>query len=473
MAKKSGKPTRARAKKKAKAPRAQGKPRSVSASKRPDRRRKGPQKRPTEPAAKKRAAKYTTLEKAARSAKGRRIVILFADRLVVPQTKGWKDKPGRWETLRGYGLVELVPMFADAKVVDRLERHRHEVRSDYRWPRFATTFVCTCARQARPPRSCERCGHGRTSFASPTWTAKRCPRAPHRPPYASILRSISVPRPTASMLIAWQFVGGIGEGQSCIDVETGWSRDHTRLAHLVAPRGTLLCGRHQAGGIPHGTCVLGIICGANPIIVPGQVGCAGIAPDVAEVRLASYVSAVAPPAGVLPVPADNRATGVAENIYAAVSHGIDFLRMRGGGVLLLEFQTADLLPLEILPAMRDLLESAKPDVTVVEAAGNGNLDLDGVQDDLGNFSLLRPEGRSDSGAVMVGSAKAAVFAGTVHDRFVQNQSSGSNFGSRLDCYAWGELIVTTASDVGDLCNLLAGHRGPRQSLPALRLWCGE
>ncbi|MGH8237255.1 MAG: S8 family serine peptidase [Steroidobacteraceae bacterium] len=255
-------------------------------------------------------------------------------------------------------------------------------------------------------------------------------------------------------------MGGIGEGQSCIDVETGWNRLHTRLAHLVPPRrGTLLCGRHRAGGVAHGTCVLGIICGTNPIIAPGQVGCAGIAPGVAEMRLASYVSEAEPPTDVLPVPADNPATDVAENIYAAVSHGIDFLRTSGGGVLLIEYQTADLLPLEILPAMRELIESAKPDVTVVEAAGNGNRNLDGVQDDLGNFSLLRGEGAPDSGAIMVGSAVSAVFRAR-HDRFVQNLLSGSNFGSRVDCYAWGQGIGTPAAGgAGDLCDVFGGTSG--------------
>ncbi len=353
-------------------------------------------------------------------------------------------------------------MFADAGVVDRLERHGREVKADYPWPRFRNYFrlyLRSAGRTAELVREL-RTWKGVVRLA---YEDREAIPAGSASPAVCLNHSGHVdPAPVGvDAAFAWQFVGGIGEGQSCIDVETGWDATHTRLAHLAPPQcGTLLCGRYQLGGIKHGTCVLGTICGTNPIIAgTSHVGCEGIAPGVAEMRLASYVSAVEPPPGVLRVPADNPATDVAENIHAAVSHGINFLRARGGGVLLLEYQTADLLPLEVLPAMRDLIEAARPDVTVVQAAGNGNIDLDAVPDDLGSFPLHRPLGAPDSGAVMVGSAHASVSGGK-HARFVKNRHSGSNFGSRLDCYAWGERIGTpTAGGAGNECDVFGGTSG--------------
>lgn len=462
MARKSGRPTGAKAGKKSKAPGARGKPASY-VGKVIDRRRKGAKKRPRGVAAKKQAAKSSsTLEQAARAAKGRRVVVLFADGVAVPQTRGWMDKPGFWKELRRYEVKELVPMFADAGVVDRLERHGRELRADYPWPRFRNYFrlylrsarrTAALVRELRTWKDVVRLAY-EDSEPMPAGSAS---------PAVCLDDSGHVdPAPVGvDAAFAWQFVGGIGEGQSCVDVETGWAATHARLAHLASPQcGTLLCGRYQLGGIGHGTCVLGTLCGANPIIsgTSQHVGCAGIAPGVAEMRLASYVSEVEPPPDVLPVPRNDPATEVAENIYAAVSHGIDFLRARGGGVLLLEYQTADLLPLEVLPAMRDLIECAKPDVTVVQAAGNGNLDLDAFAGVLGNFPLRRQSRALDSGAVMVGSAHSAVTGGK-HDRFVGNRYSGSNFGTRVDCYAWGENIGTPTAGANNECDLFGGTSG--------------
>lgn len=445
------------------APRAVTKKRSLSAGKVSQRPRKGGQKRATKPAAKKQPAKSASalqktareldraaleLEKATRSTQGRRVVVLFADDIVVSQKPGWKGKPGRWEELRHrYGIETIVPMFADAELVDRLERHGREINREYPWPRFRNYFRLYL-------RSAGRAGELVRELRTWKGIVRRAYEDSAAIPASSgsaqacFTHSGHVdPAPVGiNAACAWQFVGGLGEGQSCIDVESGWNPGHIRLAHLAPPSGTLLCGSYELGGIKHGTCVLGTICGTNPVFPAGpHVGCDGIAPGVADVRLASYVPESEPPS--------------VDTIYSAVSAGIDFLRGSGGGVLLLEYQTADLLPLEVLPAMRDLIESAKPDVTVVQAAGNGKLDLDGVPGDLGDFPLLRAPEAPDSGAIMVGAAHSAVVGGE-HERYEQNRRSGSNFGSRLDCYAWGEDIGTpTAGGAGDLCTSFGGTSG--------------
>jgi Subtilase family len=77
-------------------------------------------------------------------------------------------------------------------------------------------------------------------------------------------------------------------------------------------------------------------------------------------------------------------------------------------------------------------------IVVVEAAGNGNHNLDQFQQQSsGQFVLRRTGGRDDSGAILVGGStwkfpyQRAVFFG-----------EGSCFGSRVDCFAWAENVMT-------------------------------
>jgi hypothetical protein len=76
-------------------------------------------------------------------------------------------------------------------------------------------------------------------------------------------------------------------------------------------------------------------------------------------------------------------------------------------------------------------------VTVVACAGNGTLDLDTVTSDDGKFVFNRgsPDFR-DSGAIFVG--------GATWDQRVRVEDS--NYGSRVDCFAWGTGVTTTYSN---------------------------
>ena len=258
---------------------------------------------------------------------------------------------------------------------------------------------------------------------------------------------------------AWQFAGGQGEDQVCVDLESGWAK-HSRLAHPA--RVLPLCGRSRVGGVVHGTAVLGIVCGSNQLS-----GCQGIAPEIAAMRLASYVPQLSAFASLPLLPDDDPSTPKPENVYAAVSHAIKFLDdangafpKSGGGVLLLEYETLGHLPLEALPLMRQLIESAiVADITVVEPAGNGGLKLDLVEDLAGTRTRIfeRFHFGADSGAIMVGASRSDVTNNVQHERV-----STSNFGSRLDCYAWGERIIAPAFQFG-----------PGATLPGFLDRCGE
>lgn len=215
---------------------------------------------------------------------------------------------------------------------------------------------------------------------------------------------------------AWSFTGGDGAGQDVIDLEQGWTLDHEDLAAHGAVR---LHGGLRDSSRPHGTCVLGAICA-----VDNALGGVGIAPNVRSVNVVSYWESTRPDA-----------------ILAAINS------LPYGGVLLLEAQLGGIiiwpkswpyLPIEFGDAEFDVIRLATAlGLTVVEAAGNGDTDLDTVADAAGRLVFKRGDpGFRDSGAVLVGAATSAA----PHTR-----TAGSNYGSRIDCYAWGENVDTCTS----------------------------
>ena len=94
------------------------------------------------------------------------------------------------------------------------------------------------------------------------------------------------------------------------------------------------------------------------------------------------------------------------------------------------------MPVEAEPAVFDAIKSATDQgIIVVEAAGNGSNDLDNFTNSAGKQVLNRTSGDfMDSGAIMVAAASST----DPHQPL-----SFTNFGSRIDCYAWGENIDTS------------------------------
>ncbi len=206
---------------------------------------------------------------------------------------------------------------------------------------------------------------------------------------------------------AWGFAGGDGAGQDVIDLERGWTLDHEDLTGHGA---ALLHGVLLDSSRAHGTSVLGEICA-----VDNTLGCVGIAPHVGSVNVVSYNGSTIPD---------------------AIMTAIDNLPF--GGVLLLEVQI-NYLPAETVLANFETIRLATAlGITVVEAAGNGAEDLDAYPGGGGAQVLNRGSADfRDSGAIMVGAATSL----TPHER-----DPDSNFGSRIDCYAWGDSISSTTSD---------------------------
>jgi hypothetical protein len=171
--------------------------------------------------------------------------------------------------------------------------------------------------------------------------------------------------------------------------------------------------------IGHGTAVLGIVAA-----VDNDKGVVGIAPG-ASVRVVSqwFDNSGAPFVST--------ANAVATAIAA----------MQEGDVLLLETTTPatntkfGLVPAEVEPLVFDLIRAATSiGITVVEPAGNSGSNLDALTDTAGKFVFNRatPDFK-DSGAIVVGASSSAA----PHSRL-----GFSDYGSRVDCYAWGENIAS-------------------------------
>jgi serine protease len=221
---------------------------------------------------------------------------------------------------------------------------------------------------------------------------------------------------------AWTQSGGAGSGVGLVDLEQGWI-----LAHEDLPAIATLPGVPQdvkTASERHGTAVLGIAVG-----VDNARGIIGVAPTPAWVGVASHYRA-----------ADQSEGHVTDAIAAVLASGA----ISDGDVLLIEYQDSLNRPIEMVPSVRTAIQLATSlGVVVVECAGNGGLDLDAVPE----LNRTNPATFQDSGAIIVGGCRSSLdAAGLGHDRWILVPGGpGSNFGSRIDCHAYAENVVTAGA----------------------------
>jgi serine protease len=216
---------------------------------------------------------------------------------------------------------------------------------------------------------------------------------------------------------AWTVPGGKGTGVKLVDVEGAWNDRHEDMPSFFYAGGSQF---NDASWRDHGTAVLGVVVGkANGYGITGiaheaQVGNEGVANQ-------SMASAIT---------------------HAALAAG-------RGGIVLVELQApgprsvkdctcntsqCNYVPLEYWRANFDAIALATANgVHVVEAAGNGSVDLD---DPVYGGAFERSV--RDSGAILVGASNATTRAPLCY----------TNHGSRVDVHAWGEKVVTLG--YGDL-----------------------
>ena len=236
----------------------------------------------------------------------------------------------------------------------------------------------------------------------------------------------------------WRQTGNMAPEVRFADLEQGWIR-HDDLPS-IDPESNRVFGDNRHGeGLyrgHHGTAVLGVV-----LAEENQFGVRGVSPGAEMVVLTSHWSN-----------AEQASGNVANAIRQVIPH------LQPGDILLLEVQR-NYLPTEIDPADRDAIRLAVAHgIVVIEAAGNGNADLDRYVNEEGERVLSRrhPQFR-DSGALMVGAARAEL----PHNRLSGRIGVGSNYGSRLDCFAHGDRVVTTG--YGDMNGYL---EDPSASEPA-------
>jgi hypothetical protein len=203
----------------------------------------------------------------------------------------------------------------------------------------------------------------------------------------------------------WDLLRPGSTGLRFIDLEQAWIRDHEDL-----PVTTVIYNNNRDGhdGVvgDHGSAAVAVVAA-----VDNDRGVVGIEPNPGSVRLVSCW---------------NRLTGdliVSDAIVAAMTSqprpDVLLIEMQGGGT--------SCLPVEVdPPTFTAIREATASGIIVVEPAGNGNRNLNGILNG------------QDSGAIMVGAADAQ----PPHNRGLWADGQGSNFGARVDCYAWGNGITT-------------------------------
>ena len=356
-----------------------------------------------------------------------RVVVKFHDYVELPyedevERHLRKRQIGPWHELEerfpGVSMRRLYRS-VDPENIRRLEDEAAERDPEYERASLANYFVVECPGDCDPRAVAKRLAAWEavaTAYVDlpgedPSVNAVDDPRSPNQgyldPSPDGVNAEFAWPKPDGT-----GFGGGDGGGVRVVDLERGWTLNHEDLtAHGAA----LLHGTVRDGSRAHGTAVLGEL-GA----VDNALGCVGIAP-AADVDVTSYWGSTIPDA-----------------MLAAVA------TMEFGDVLLLEVQVGggpggSWVPVETLDAAFDTIRLATAlGVVVVEAAGNGGNDLDAFTNAAGERVLDRTSADfRDSGAILVGAATSAA----PHTRL-----AFSNFGNRVDCYAWGHNVETTSSD---------------------------
>jgi serine protease len=217
---------------------------------------------------------------------------------------------------------------------------------------------------------------------------------------------------------AWRCPGGDGSRVSFVDLERGWALPHEDLPPIADISGA---GAAYAD-LGHGTRVLGVVLAAD-----NTTGIVGIAPRTKSPRVISSL---------------RQSDAGAYDAYPETITNAS-LAMQPGDVLLLEASVdwklpgnvKKAMPIEIAGATREVIRAAvAKGVIVIEAAGDGGYNLDNLAVS-GKYILNSNSSNfQESGAILVGGASST---------YPHVRSSESNYGSRIDCYGWGDSVRTT------------------------------
>jgi len=239
---------------------------------------------------------------------------------------------------------------------------------------------------------------------------------------------------------AWIQPGGTGVGQKIVDLERGAKLDQDDIVGRgIGPQLYSTFINLDVTDQRHGAQVLCVVAAMD-----NNTGIVGIAYGVQEVKYTCQVL-------------QNGAVDRPNAVMAAINHFTQPGEDPVGRVLLLEVQLGALndgisledvngifwegMPMETSLADYDAIRLASGlGIVVVEAAGNGDHNLDQFkQKSSGQFVLARIGGRADSGAIVVGGSSSNF---PYKRNVIAPGVQGSCFGSRVDCFAWSENVMT-------------------------------
>ncbi|HEY8946351.1 MAG TPA: S8 family serine peptidase [Polyangiaceae bacterium] len=223
--------------------------------------------------------------------------------------------------------------------------------------------------------------------------------------------------------VARALPGGRGQNARVIDVEQHWVADHEDL-----PPPFFYAPAPYQGNADHGTAVAGVIVGQE-----NGFGVTGLAP-LSGIGYSSWLNA-----------------GVASAIATAAAE------LSAGDAVLIEVHAqgpstatcscnpgqCNYVAMEFFQAEFDAIQTATANgIMVVEAAGNGSVNLDHP-----TYAGAFDRTVRDSGAVLVGASLSTS----------RSPTCWTNYGSRIDVHAWGENVVTSGGD-GQLYSGTLGER---------------
>ncbi len=242
---------------------------------------------------------------------------------------------------------------------------------------------------------------------------------------------------------AWAQAGGMGAGIGFADIELDWKLDHEDLPPGIALRGGTRSG--DSDDRVHGTNTLGVVCAVHQND-PASPGVRGIAPDCTVRGVFSHdpggvADAIASACAVLAL-GDILLVEVHMEAWPLYAFGASHVPVEAYPVEFEAIRLATALGIVVVePAGNDMTQDAGGAWIDVGANGSDLGDLK-VQDLDGNWLFGFRRSVRDSGAILVAAAQSI-------DR---SRSGFSNYGERVDCFAWGEGVHTTTTDATGAAN---------------------
>ena len=253
-------------------------------------------------------------------------------------------------------------------------------------------------------------------------------RRPSPPSHPAVAKAGLLPQPHLGpaphgigAVAAHERRGGRGQGMRFIDLESGWNLRHVDLLDLNIGQPLYGVSRNDR---EHGTAVLGVVAARGKRA--GSV--IGIAPGL---KRANVISPLLKP------PSSKRY--IMDSIKLAAKH------LSFGDVLLIEAQISHHgvgdIPAEVVPGLAKAIRGAvNRGIVVIEPAGNKRASLDELEVDGRRMLDVDWKNFKDSGAILVAAATADV---------PHRRHRDTSFGRRVDCYGWGERVVTCGGRAGN------------------------